>query len=131
PPLRPRARTEFADRCLAKAGCSAVGRVLEDAPYRGPVPVPFALGRRRPLLLQAAANLARGATLLAHPGEDLADDPRLLQEDLVARLARASLLAEVAVAVGRPAQHVDVAAPGRVQLAAAAALEDLGPFVLG
>ena len=83
------------------------------------------------LALQAAADLADRAALLPDPLEDLPHDPGLFGHDLVARLAAALVLADVAIAVGRAAEHVDRAAAGGVLLAPAAALHDLGPLVLG
>jgi hypothetical protein len=93
--------------------------------------VALALGRRRALLLQPPADLTDRAAVAPDPGEDLPHHARLVLDDLVRRLAAALAPADVAVAVGRAAQDVHRAAARRVELAAAAALEDLGPLVLG
>jgi hypothetical protein len=108
-----------------------VGGVLEDRPGHRAVPGRFAGPSRHPLGLQAAADLADGTSLLADPLEDLPHDPRLFGHDLIACLTSALVFADIAIAIGRTTEHVDRAAAGRVLLAPAAALHDLGALVLG
>ncbi len=116
---------------LAKGRTAAVRGVLEDAPHAGAVPPVFAGAGRHLPRTQAPCDLAEARALLAYPGEDLLHHLRLLGDDLVARLAAALPAADVAVAVGRPAEHVDATALRPMALAPTAALEDLGPLVLG
>src|SRR5207302_8055800 len=78
---------------------------------------------------QTSARLADRAPLLAHPREDLLDDPRLLQDDVVAGRPAPLQLGDVAVAVGGGGQGADRAAAGRVEVAAAAPLQDLGALI--
>src|SRR5690349_1115012 len=125
-PHRPRP-----DPGLAEGGRPGVGGVLEDAPHRRPVPGALAAAGRVALRLQAPADLADADAVTADPAEDQADDRGLLLVDLVARAPAAVPLADVAVAVRRPRQDADRALARRVALAASAALEDLGPLVLG
>jgi hypothetical protein len=54
-----------------------------------------------------------------------------MANDLVPRLPAAFLLADVAVTIRSAAEHADLAAAGRVQLAAANPFANLGAFVLG
>src|SRR3954470_4237341 len=124
-------RFEFAAARLAEGRRPLVGRVLEDRPDPRAVPGRFAGPSRHPLVFQAAADLADGASVLADPLEDLPHDPGLLGHDLIARLAAPLMLADVAIAVGRAGEHVDRAASRRVLLAPAASLHDLGALVLG
>ena len=81
--------------------------------------------------METSANLTDRASFLADPLEDLPHDPSLVGHDLITRLAVALVLADVTVAVGRAAEHVDRAVAGGVLLAPAAALHDLGALVLG
>src|SRR6185312_12626245 len=75
--------------------------------------------------LETAANLTDRSPFLAHPLEDPPHDPGLFGDDLITGLTAALVLADVAVAIGRTAEHVDRAAAGGVLLAPAAALHDL------
>ena len=87
----------------------------------------------RPLagLGQPTADLADRGALLPDPVEDLADHARLLEHDLVARGPAALVLPDVAVAVRRARQDADDAGLGAMPFATAAALQDLGPLILG
>jgi hypothetical protein len=108
-----------------------VSRVLEDQPDRRPIPGRFSGPRGDAVASQASADLTDGAPLLADPLEDLPHDPGLFGHDLIARLAATLVLADVAVAVRRAAEHVDRTAARRVLLAPAATLHYLGTLVLG
>ena len=124
-------RLEFTLARLTEGSRPLVGGVLEDRPDHRAVPGRFAGPSRHPLVFQAAADLADGTPFLSHPPEDLLHDPGLFGHDLITRLAAALVLADVVIAVGRAAEHVDRAAAGRVLLAPAAPLHDLGTLVLG
>src|SRR5215203_51628 len=76
------------------------------------------------------AHLADADALAADPREDPPHDPSLVLQDLVAGHAVVSL-ADIAVAVGCARQNADRALSCGVALAAPAALQDLGPLVLG
>ncbi len=65
------------------------------------------------------------------PDKDLAHDPGGLLIDLVACVSPACLTRDVAVAEGRAGQNADGPGLGAVALAAPAALQHLGSFVLG
>ncbi len=130
-PLGTQSRAGSARMRLAKGRTAAVRGVPEDAPHAGAVPPVFAGAGRHLPRTQAPCDLAEARALLAYPGEDLLHHLRLLGDDLVARLAAALPAADVAVAVGRPAEHVDATALRPMALAPTAALEDLGPLVLG
>ena len=80
---------------------------------------------------ETATHLANGHTVPTHPVEDLADDPGFLREDLIARLAPSGMLVDIAVAIRRPAQDIDLAGPCGMQLAPPMPFENLGPLILG
>jgi hypothetical protein len=77
------------------------------------------------------ADLRQRASLQGDPREDLPDDPYLLGDDLVADLPAPVMLGNVPISVQRVGQHADRAPAGGVTLSATAAVEDLGPLVLG
>jgi len=119
------------DPCLAERRGALVGGVFEQAPHGGPIP---ALLARRGSMAgppQPTADLADAESLHADPVEDLAHHLGLIVDDLVAGLATPDMPIKIAVAVGSAGQHIDAARAGRVFLAAPAALQDLGPLVLG
>src|SRR5439155_10281506 len=80
---------------------------------------------------ETATHLANGHTVPTHPVENLADDPCFLREDLIARLATSGMLADIAVAIRRPAQDIDLAGPCGMQLAPPMSFASLGPLILG
>jgi methylglyoxal synthase len=57
--------------------------------------------------LETSANLTDRASFLTDPLENLPHDPSLVGHDLITRLAAALVLADVTVAVGRAAKHVN------------------------
>jgi hypothetical protein len=130
--LRPETlRLEPARTRLAEGRRPLVGGVLEHQPDRRAIPGRFTLPGGDAVALQASADLADRAPLLADPLEDLPHDPRLFGDDLISCLAVALVLADVAVTVGRPTEHVDRAATCGVLLAPSATLDDLGTLVFG
>src|SRR6516165_4063678 len=124
-------RLELARARLAERRRPLVRGILEGQPDRRPIPRRLAGPRGDPLASQAATYLTDRAPLLADPGEDLPHDASFFGHDLVSRLAAALVLADIAVAVGRAAEHVDRATARGVLLAPAAPLQDLGALVLG
>jgi hypothetical protein len=116
---------------LAEGRLTAIGGVLQYAPDSGSVPPPFAARTGNGFVGQAPADVAQAQPHAADPIEDAADHQGLLRLDLVARLAATVGHAHVAVAVGSAGQYVDRPLLSAVTLAAAAALEHLGPLVLG
>ena len=82
-------------------------------------------------VVQAPADPGQRQALVPDPGEDLAHDPGGVLVDLVAGVSSASLTRDVAVAEGRAGQDADGTRLGAVALAAPAALQHLGPLVLG
>src|SRR3954470_13184099 len=83
------------------------------------------------LLLETTAGLADADALAADPRKDPSHDPSLVLQDLVAGHAASVSLADIAVAIGCARQNADRALARGVALAAPAALQDLGPLVLG
>src|SRR5512135_1863172 len=118
-------RLEGARARLAEGRRPPVGGVLQDQPDRRAVPGRFAGPRGDAVTSEASTDLADRAPLLADPREDLPHDSGLVRHDLITRLAGVLVLADVTVAVGRAAEHVDRAAVGGVLLAPATALHDL------
>src|SRR3954447_22032050 len=109
---------------------SSVGGVPENAPYGRPIPGRLAAAGPDALPLETTAGLAEADTLAADPRKDPPHDPSLVLQDLVAGHTTVSL-ADVAVAIVCARQHADRALACGVALAAPAALQDLGPLVLG
>ena len=101
------------------------------APDGRPVPIALAFRRRNALLFQAPTHLADRQAVTSDPLEHLSNHAGLFEHDLVTRLAVSFAATDIPIAVRRSAEDVDRALTGRVQLAAAAAFEDLGPLVLG
>jgi hypothetical protein len=83
------------------------------------------------LTKQAPANGGEGQALVPDPGEDLADDPGCILIDLVTGSASARLPRDVAIAKRGAREDTDRTCLGPVALPAPAALEHLGPLVLG
>src|SRR3954468_1633131 len=119
------------DPGLAEGRRSRIGGVPEDAPHGRPIPGRLAPAGPDALLLETAAGLARAAPPAADPRKDPPHDPSLVPQDLVAGHTASVSLADIAVAIGRARQHADRALACGVALAAPAALQDLGPLVLG
>ena len=63
--------------------------------------------------------------------KDLADHAGFIRDNLIASLPAPLMLGDIAVAIGRPAQHIDRAGSGRVALAPAMAFDNLGALILG
>src|SRR6516162_5680202 len=130
-PLGPRPGQPRADPPLAVAGAALVGWVAKDAPDGAPVPARPAARRGDAPLPESSRHLADAQALAGHPAEDVAHDLGLGRIHLEACLAARQFPADIAVAVRGVRQDADAAAPGRVQLAAPRALQDLGALVLG
>src|ERR1700724_4204431 len=92
---------------LPERGRPLMGGVLEHRPDHRAVPGRFAGPREDAVTLEPAAHLTKRRPFLADPREDPPHDPRLFGDDLIPRLTPALMLADVAVAVGRTAEHVD------------------------
>src|SRR5215212_2337539 len=119
------------DPGLAEGRRSRIGGVPEHAPYGRPIPGRLAAPGQDALLLETTAHLAEADALTADPRKDPPHDPSLVLQDLVAGHAAAVSLADIAVAIGCARQYADRALARGVALAAPAALQDLGPLVLG
>src|SRR5215212_10024394 len=118
------------DPGLAEGRRSSIGGVPENAPHGAPIPGRLAAPGPDALPQETPAHLADADALPADPRKDPPHDPSLVLQDLVAGHA-AVLLADIAIAIGRARQHADRALARGVALAAPAALQDLGPLVLG
>jgi hypothetical protein len=114
-----------------KKGFTGRTRILQGRPDHRTVPGWLPGPRGNPLALQTSAHLTDRAPFLTDPLEDLPHDPSLFSEDLITRLAAPLVLADVTVAVGRAAEHVDRPTACGVLLAPAATLHDLGTLVFG
>src|SRR3954469_24891933 len=115
---------------LAEGCRSSIGGVPEDAPYGGPIPGRPAAPGQDALLLETTAGLAEDDALAADPRKNPPPDTSLILQDLLAGHAAISL-GDIAIAIGRARQHADRTLARGVALAAPAALQDLGPLVLG
>ncbi len=115
---------------LAVGGLPGVGRVAEHPPDRGVVPARGAGSGRHALRGEPPSDLRDRLVLLEVAAEDLAHDRRLGLVDLEECVGVLGAL-DVPVAVRGAGHDRDRAASGAVKLAAAAALSDLGPLVLG
>src|SRR3954470_20557004 len=113
---------------LAEAGPPLVGRVAQHDGRA--LPAGALLARRHAALVEPGRDRPDAQALYGVPGVGLAHHRRFGLENLVARRPGIAL-ADVEVAIGRAAQHVDLPLAGAMQLAAPGPLEDLGPFVLG
>src|SRR5215210_3239576 len=119
------------DPGLAEGRRSSIGGVPENAPHGRPIPGRLAAAGPDALLLETPAGLADADALAADPRKDPSHDPSLVLQDLVAGHTASVSLADIAVAIGRARQNADRALARGVALAAPAALQDLGPLVLG
>src|SRR6267142_1862164 len=122
-------RSPIAHAGLAEHRLPLIGWIHQQLANRLLMPSsPF--GRMNALLSQPPLHFAQRQTFHTNPLEDLLDDPRVLEHDLVLRLTATSVFADVLVTIRSTTQHTDRAAPGRMPFAAAAALHDLRPLVL-
>src|SRR5262249_13031565 len=128
---RPKPRTAFDHTGPTIGRVPDVYGVLEQSTDYGPIPDGFALRTANAQLLQATANLPKREPVPAYPFEDLFDDTRLFQTNLVVRLTAGDELAHVAIPVGCSAQHAHRSLSSRMALTAATPLHNLGAFVLG
>src|ERR1700722_10359186 len=126
--LRTRSCPQGAHTRLTKMRLTDVGSILQNAPHRGAIPVILAPWAFHALRLEPPAHFADGTTLQGDPAKYLPDHVRLEVVHFVACLAVAFVFAEVTVAVGRTAEHVDNTGPGRVSFATPAAFEDFRAF---
>jgi len=80
-------------------------------------------------LVETAAYLVEGTTILAHPRKHLVHHAGFVKDQLEAGFPSAFLLVHVAIAVGRMTQDPHASLLGSMAFAAAAAFEELGPLV--
>jgi len=95
--------------------------------------IPDPLARARPLARprEPATDLANRQAVATDPVQHLADQTGFVWNDCIARLSTPLVLRDVAVARGRPAQHMHGTGPRRMPLATPMAFDDLGPLILG
>src|SRR5215468_5258164 len=105
--------------------------MLQHAP--DDTPIPHGLAGPRPLtgLREATADLPNGQTIAANPVKHLADQLGFGRDDLVPRLPPTRILRHIAVAIGRPAEHIHGTSMRGMPLATAVAFDDLGALILG
>jgi len=130
-PGRAQGRCSFLDLGLSECRQPPVRRVLQHPTDRCRVPSSLPRACRKPSSIQALTNSPQRDAFLADPREDLSNDPRLFQNDLVSRRPAALLSRDVLVPVGRLAQDAHRALTRRMQAASTTPLEDLRPLVLG
>src|SRR5262245_24430432 len=116
---------------LAPVRFAVIGGVAQDPPQRRPPPPPLAGPRRHALLGQAPGHRRQRQALQADPAKQVTHHPRFVRHDLVTGFAAAFVLADIAVAVRRLAQHADPPLAGAEATPAARALENLRPLVFG
>src|SRR3712207_6446184 len=126
----PQSRRAWSGARLAEGGLASIGRVPEQAIDRRALPCRLALASRALLPIQTPAYLPEAEPVTTDPVEDLADHLRLLLDDLVPRNPAALLLADVAIAVRRMAEHTQRSRKCSVPPAAATPLQDLGALIL-
>ncbi len=115
-----------------EAGSAGIGGVGEQRRDHAPLPARVAGRAGHAGLEQPLADHSQADALLADPAEDAPDHRGLVLDHLKARHVVPGLAAaDVAVAVGCPAQHADRAGLGPVAFAAPAALDDARAFVFG
>ena len=115
---------------LLKRGPPGVGGVAQHAPDGGAVPEGLAGGGGDALRGQPLHQLGHGYVVVGVAAEQLAHDPSIVLDDLIAGVGGIAP-PHVAVAVWGAAQHVGHPGPGPVRLAPPGALGDLCPLVLG
>jgi hypothetical protein len=130
-PLGPQAWTEGALTRFPKRRGALIGGIVQDAPDHTPLPHRTPGARALACPRETATHLANGHTVPAYPVEDLADDAGFVREHLIAGLAPAGMLINIAVAIGGPRQHIDEAGPCRMQLAPPMPFDNLGPLIFG
>jgi len=131
PALASEARPLRANAGLTEPGLAHVGGILEDAPYRRPIPVVLAFRAGNFTIPEPATHLADRASIECNPDEKLSYNLGLSLVDLVAGLAASFVFPDVTITVGRAAQHVYRPRLRRVPLPPAAAFENLGSLIFG
>src|SRR5450759_303429 len=115
---------------LAEAGQPLVGLIAQHGPHGRALPARDALTGGDALFIESASDGRNAQSLGGVPVIDLAHHHGLVFDDFVVR--RSVLrLTHVAVAIGRPTQHIDVPLAGMMALATARALQDLRALILG
>jgi hypothetical protein len=129
--LGPQARAEGALMRFPKRRGALRGGMGQDAPSHAPLPHRAPGARALARLGETATHLANRPTVLAYPGDDLADHAGFVREHLLAGLATSGRLSHRAVAIRGPSQALDDAGPCRMQLAPPMPFDHLGPLILG
>jgi hypothetical protein len=108
-----------------------IGGIFQHPPDHAPIPDGlvgaghFARPRKPP------TDLADGQAVAADPVKHLADHPDFVWYQLIARLPTPLILGNVTVPIGSPAEDVHGACPGRIELAAPMAFDNLRALILG
>jgi hypothetical protein len=122
------ARTQRTWAAFAAGGPAPRGGVFKPLPHHTAVPHrasgPGAFARWQ----QTTADCTNREALTAHPLEDVTHPPGFLRPHLIAGLAAAMMVAEIAGALRRTARDIHRARARRMQVTAAVALQNLGPF---
>ena len=117
--------------CLAKRRSTCIGWVLQNAPHHTPIPDGLAGAGHLACLGEPPTDLANRQAVASDPGKDLADHTGLVRDQLIAGLATPLILGDIAVPVGRAAQHIHRPDMRGMPLPASVPFDNLGAFILG
>ena len=105
--------------------------MVQDPPDH--TPIPHRLARARPFarVREAPPHLANTQPIAPHPGKHVAPHAGFVRDNLIAGLAAARMLVDIAIALGRPTEPIHDASTGRMPFPPAVAFDHLGPLILG
>jgi hypothetical protein len=129
--LRPQARSQRFLARLAKGRRAQIRRMLSHPPDHTAIPDPLPRAGDLACPREPATDLANRQAVAADPVKPLADQSGFLWNEVRARLSTPLVCRDVAVAIGRSAEHMHRAHPRRMPLATAVAFHDLGALRLG
>ena len=104
---------------------------MQDAPDHTAIPHRLARARHFARVGEAPTHLANAQPIVPHPVKHLAHHAGFVRDNLIAGLASTRMLVDIAIAIGRPTEHIHDARACRMQFPPAVAFDNLGPFILG
>jgi hypothetical protein len=108
-----------------------IGGIFQHPPDHAPIPDGLAGAGHFARPRKPPTDLADGQAVAADPVKHLADHPDFVWYQLIARLPTPLILGNVTVPIGSPAEDVHDACPGRIELAAPMAFDNLRALILG